>query len=230
MPEPADRWTETNRYVEATFGAQDEHLAGLMERAVAAGLPDIAVSPATGRTLLMLASLAGPAPDGARLALELGTLGGYSAIWIARGLAPAGRLLTLEPDDDHADFAQAELERAGVADRVEIVRAAAPEALDDLRARIADGTLDFAFLDAIKRDYSVYLDRIEPMLAPGAIVTAHNALGGDSWWITDPPGSTEQRDAIDAFNRRLAADPNYEATVQPVDQGLLIARRASRPA
>jgi predicted O-methyltransferase YrrM len=97
-----ERWEFTCAYLRGVFGREDEPLAGLHERAAAAGLPDISVSPDVGRLLMILASMC--ARPGGSLALELGTLGGYSAIWIARGLG--GRLITLEPESAHAAFAR----------------------------------------------------------------------------------------------------------------------------
>ena len=121
MPEMTpERWQWLGRYARELFGDPDEQLETLMERAVEAGLPSIAVSPDVGRLLQILS-----ASTRGGLALELGTLGGYSGIWIARGLAPDGRLVTVEYDPRHADFAQGEFETAGLADRVEVRRGAA---------------------------------------------------------------------------------------------------------
>ena len=113
-----DRWEHTSSYLHEVFGNEDAQLSTLTPRAVAAGLPDIAVSADVGRLLMILTSMTGGG-SGARLAVEVGTLAGYSGIWIARGLAPNGKLYTVEPEKLHADFAQEQFKIAGVADRVE---------------------------------------------------------------------------------------------------------------
>ena len=100
-----ETWDFINRYSREVFGAQDEHLAGLMDEAVAAGLPEIAVGPDVGRLLKILTSMT----EG-RLAVEVGTLGGYSGIWITRGLRPDGRLITIEYEPFHAQFAGEQLQ------------------------------------------------------------------------------------------------------------------------
>ncbi|HZD24549.1 MAG TPA: methyltransferase, partial [Acidimicrobiia bacterium] len=119
-----ERWSFIGEYADEVFGRHDDHLAGLMDRAADAGLPSIAVSSDVGRLLKILVSLT----EG-KVAIELGTLGGYSGIWIANGLADDGKLYTVEYSDHHADFAQSEFEAAGVADKVEIVRGAALDVL-----------------------------------------------------------------------------------------------------
>ena len=100
-----ERWQETHDYIAEVHGAQDEFMARLSARAVEAGLPDISVGPNVGRLLMILTSLSG-AGQGAEVVVEVGTLAGYSALWMVRGLAPTGRLITCEPNDTHADFAE----------------------------------------------------------------------------------------------------------------------------
>jgi predicted O-methyltransferase YrrM len=216
----ADRWRYTSDYLREVFGAQDAHLAGLMHQAVAAGLPPIAVSADVGRLLQLLTSM-----TPGRLALELGTLAGYSAIWLARGLAPGGRLITVELDEDRAAFAEAQIARAGLAERVEVRRGAALDALDALREELAPGSVDVLFLDAVKRDYLAYFERARPLLAVGGLVIADNALGSSAWWI-DHEGDPE-REGAHALNERLASDPDFIAAAVPLREGLAIARRVA---
>lgn len=217
------KWENTCAYLHDVFGRQDEHLAGLMARAVAAGLPDIAVSPEVGRLLRLLASLTNGG-RGARVALELGTLAGYSGIWIARGLGPGGRLITIEPNPLHADFARREFEHAGVGDAVRIIPAPALESIDHLRAELGPNSIDFVFIDAVKTEYEAYYAAVKPMLKPGGLLVADNALGS-SFWIDDPPGSSPERDAVDRFNRAVASDHEFVAACVPIRQGVLIARK-----
>ena len=216
MPEMTpERWKKTEAYSHEVFGTQDDHLAGLMERAVAAGLPDISVGADVGRLLMILTSL-----TPGRIAVEVGTLAGYSAIWIARGLAPGGRLVTIEYDPRHAEFARAEIERAGVADRVEVREGAGIEVLGELTRELSPGSVDLLFLDAIKSEYVDYFRLARDLIAPGGLVLADNVYGTGAGWIDEGHGT-------DAFNRMIAADPDFEAVAVPFRQGVLIARRKS---
>jgi caffeoyl-CoA O-methyltransferase len=215
-----ERWEHTCGYLRAVFGTQDDHLAGLMDRAVEAGLPDIAISADVGRMLMLLTSM-----TRAQLAVEVGTLAGYSGIWIARGLKPGGKLITIELEDRHADFAQAQFETAGVADRVELRRGGAEAVLDQLAKELPAGTVDVAFLDADKAAYPGYWTQLRPLIAPGGLLLADNMLGGGSWWIDEKPGANASRDAADAVNRMLAADPEFTAVTVPIREGVLVARR-----
>ncbi len=208
-----ERWEYLDGYAREVFGSQDEQLQTLMDRAVEAGLPRIAVSPDVGRLLMILASL-----TAGRLAIELGTLAGYSAIWIGRGLAPEGRLLTVERDTKHADFAEAEIRQAGLEDRVEVVRGAALDVLDDFAERLEPGSVDFAFIDAAKSEYVEYFRQLRHLMAPGGVVVADNVYATGQGWIDQGYGT-------DDFNRLAASDPEFEATAIPMREGVLIARR-----
>jgi caffeoyl-CoA O-methyltransferase len=209
-----ERWKFLSEYAEEVFGSQDQSLASLGERADAAGLPPIAVTPDVGRFLQILVAMT----EG-RLAIELGTLGGYSATWIARGLREDGKLITVEYEDRHADFAQREIAEAGLAEKVEIVRGAALEVIPDLVARFGPGSADFVFIDAVKHEYTDYFEAIREMIAVGGLLVADNIYGTGQGWIDEGYGTDE-------FNRRVAEDPDFEATATPMREGLLIARRA----
>src|SRR3954447_4644298 len=128
----------------------DDALAGARRASDEAGLPSIAVSPTQGKLLTVLARAIG-----ARRILEIGTLGGYSTIWLARGLAPGGRLVTLEYSPKHADVARSNLARAGLGDVVEV---RVGRALDTLPALAAEEPFDLVFVDADKAPYAEYLD------------------------------------------------------------------------
>lgn len=208
-----ERWDFLNDYAREVFGDEDQQLETLMERAAEAGLPRIAVSPDVGRLLKILTSL-----TPGRLALEIGTLGGYSGIWIGRGLAPRGRLITIEADDRHADFARAEFEAAGLGEKVEIVRGAALDVLPALAERLGPGTVDLVFIDATKSEYVAYFDLVRPLVAPGGVIVADNVYATGLGWIDEGHGT-------DDFNRAIAADPDFDATATPMREGVLIARR-----
>lgn len=209
----SERWDFLNDYAREVFGDEDQQLETLMERAAEAGLPRIAVSPDVGRLLKILTSL-----TPGRLALEIGTLGGYSGIWIGRGLAPRGRLITIEADDRHADFARAEFEAAGLGEKVEIVRGAALDVLPPLAERLGPGTVDLVFIDATKSEYVAYFDLVRPLVAPGGVIVADNVYATGLGWIDEGHGT-------DDFNRAIAADPDFDATATPMREGVLIARR-----
>ncbi len=215
MPMTPERWNFLNEYAREVFGEQDEQLATLMDRAEEAGLPRIAVSADVGKLLYILTSL-----TTGRLAIELGTLGGYSGIWIARGLAADGKLMTIEIDDAHADFAEEEFRRAGLADRVEVLRGEAVDVLEKLTEDLDPGAVDLVFIDAKKSEYTDYFELARDLIAPGGLVVADNVYGTGRGWIDEGYGTDE-------FNRMIAADPDFDATATPMREGVLIARRRS---
>ncbi len=213
MPMTHERWQFLLNYPSNVFGESDEQLDTLMDRAVEAGLPSIAISSGAGQLLKLLASM-----TQGRLALEVGTLGGFSGIWIARGLPGEGRLVTIEYSDLHADFAQEEFENAGLADRVDIVRGAALDILPALVEELGPDSVDFVFIDAVKSEYTDYFDVVKPLVAPGGLVVADNVYGTGQGWIDEGFGT-------DDFNRHVAADNAFDATTLPVGGGLLVARK-----
>jgi predicted O-methyltransferase YrrM len=199
-----------------------------MPRATAAGVPDIAVSADVGHLLKILASMTNGG-RGARRIVEVGTLAGYSGIWLARGLDrdPRSRLLTIEPNALHADFAEREFRTAGLADRVQVIRGDGLGVLQRLVKELGPGSVDVLFLDAIKTEYPEYFRIGKPLITPGGLLIADNVLGSGSWWIDTPPGSAESRDAADRFNRLVSADREFESAAVPLREGVLIARRVA---
>jgi predicted O-methyltransferase YrrM len=149
---------EIDGYIEDLFGTSDEVLEATLRDSRRGGLPDINVSPNQGRLLQLLVEIAG-----ARRILEIGTLGGYSAIHLARGLPEAGRLISLELDEHHADVARNNLERAGLSEVVEIRVGDAHELLTDL-AEKDEGPFDLVFIDADKEGYPDYLEAVLPLI------------------------------------------------------------------
>jgi caffeoyl-CoA O-methyltransferase len=212
------RWQYLNRYLREVFGRQDPHLSGLMTEAVEEGLPDIAVSADVGRLLMILTSM-----TPGRRAIEVGTLAGYSGIWIARGLRPGGRLITIEKEPAHAAFARRQFARAGVEDRVEVRCGEGLEELTRLAAELAPASVDVVFLDAEKTEYPDYWRIVKPLIALGGLVLADNVCGAGSWWM-DCEG-VPAREAADGFNRLVADDGDFEAVAVPLRQGVLIGRR-----
>ena len=213
-----ERWRFSNEYAHEVFGRQDSHLANLMKQGVARGLPDIAVNAEVGRLLLILTAM-----TRGKLAIEVGTLGGYSGIWIVRGLSDGGKLITIEPEKLHADFAIEQFKRAGVADRVELRRGKGLDVLPQLAKELAPGSVDVVFLDAIKTEYCEYWKIVRPLIGIGGLIIADNVYGSGDWWIDDIGHAT--RDAADRFNRTVAGDVDFESVALPLRQGVLIGRR-----
>lgn len=202
------RLARIDAYVEGLFAAEDEALRAARAGMAAAGLPAINVSPTAGKLLSLLARLVG-----ARRILEVGTLGGYSAIWLARALPEGGRLVTLELEERHAAVARANLERAGLAARVEIRLGPAAETLAGLAAA-GEEPFDFIFIDADKPGYLDYLEWSVRLSRPGTLIVADNAIQRGA--VVEPEGGGENVQAIRRFNQALAADRRLEALILPL--------------
>lgn len=203
-------------YVRKLFAREDDCLREIRGRADAAGLPRIQLPPATARAVQLLLRAAG-----AKRVVEVGTLAGYSAVWIGRALPSDGRLTTLEIDPARAEEARRSVEAAGLAGRVEVRAGDAVETLAEIGP---DGSVDAVFLDADKERYAAYLEEAARLLRPGGLLMADNAF-----WkglVLAPESSGDERAAlIHDFNQRLAADPRYDATILPVGDGLAAAVR-----
>jgi predicted O-methyltransferase YrrM len=220
MPTTPDRWNATSLYLDAVFGRQDEHLATLMPRALEAGLPDIAVSPSVGRFLLMLAKLVD-----ARTVVEVGTLAGYSGTWLARGMHADGKLITLEPVEKHAAFAEQGFKACGLGDRVEVRRTTGLDGLPALCDELGPGSVDLVFLDAVKSEYPPYFPHCRTLLRRGGLLVIDNALGSNDWWIGEPEGNQPAHDGADQLNRMLGDDPEFDAACLPIREGVTVARK-----
>lgn len=216
-----ERWAKTSNYLIDTFGNEPEALRGLRERATQAGLPPIAISADVGRLLSLLT-----AATRGEIAIEVGTLAGYSALWLASGMRDSGRVLTIESEPRHADFAEGEIAETPFADRIEVRRGNAIPTLEALTNELAPESVDVVFLDADKREYPDYFRIARPLIRPGGFLLADNALGSGAWWI-DHEGHPA-REAAHALNRTLASDPEFVAAAVPIREGLLIARRRDR--
>jgi predicted O-methyltransferase YrrM len=174
--------------------------------------------------LMLLAQMAG-----AKRVLEIGSLGGYSTIWLARSLPKGGEVVTLEAEPLHAETARANIERAGFAHMVEIKLGAAAETLD---AMVKDGVrpFDFIFIDADKPGYPAYLDLALKLSWPGTVIVADNMVRGGA--VADADSEDEAVKAVRLFNEKLAAEKRLTATaVQTVGvkgyDGFVLARVSS---
>ena len=214
------RLARIDGYIEQLFAAEDEALRAARTAMAEAGLPAINVSPTAGKLLYLLARLVG-----ARRVLEIGTLGGYSAIWLARALPDDGRLVTLELEERHAAIARANLVRAGVAERVEIRLGPALATLADMAAN-GEGPFDLVFIDADKPPYLDYLEWSLRLSRPGTLIVADNVVQRGA--VVEPDGGSVAVQAIRRFNQALAADPRLEALILPMARqeidGLALAR------
>ncbi len=196
-------------YLAGLFAQEDDILRALREDADRSGLPPIAVPPETGRFLQVLLRAVG-----ARRVLEVGTLGGYSAIWMARAMPEDGSILSIEVDPVHAGFARRHIERAGFSERVEVRVGAALQLLPAL-----DGErFDVAFLDADKEPLPTYLDWALRLVRPGGLVIADNTLRGGR--VLDPSADDAATAGVREFNRRLATEPRLTGIVVPIGDGV----------
>jgi predicted O-methyltransferase YrrM len=196
-----DTWTSVDRYIASRFIPEDAALRAALGDSEAAGLPAIAVSAAQGKWLYLLARAMG-----ARRILEIGTLGGFSGIWLARALSPDGRLVTLELDPKHAAVARRNFDRAGVGDRVEIRLGAAIETLPTLV-----GPFDLIFIDADKPGYTEYFGWAVRLARPGTVIVADNVVRSGA--VADPGSTDVNVRAIQRFNVAVAAEPRVTTTV-----------------
>lgn len=198
---------------------QDEVLRRVVAQTAAMGeISGMQIAADQGAFLTLLCRATGVAE-----ALELGTFTGYSAICIARGLAPGGRLIACEISEEYAEIAAANLEAAGVADRVEIRIGPAAETLRALPEREA---FDFAFIDADKPAYPEYYELVLARLRPGGLIAVDNVLAGGHVVSGHPDnGVTEQIEAIREINDLIATDERVDVAMVGIADGLTLARK-----
>jgi predicted O-methyltransferase YrrM len=197
-------WSAVDAYIADIFLEDDPALEGALADSAAAGLPAIAVAPHEGKLLMLLARAIG-----ARRILEIGTLGGYSTIWLGRALPNEGRLVTLEYSQAHADVARANIARAGLADRVELRVGRASDTLPQLAAE-GKGPFDFIFIDADKEGYVDYLDWSLQLARPGTLIVADNVIRDGK--VLDAESEDALVQGVRRFNEVLAAQPRVIAT------------------
>ena len=199
-----ERWTAVDRYVEELLIPDDPVLAGALAANASAGLPPHDVSPAQGKLLFLLARLAR-----ARRVLEVGTLGGYSTIWLARALPEGGRLVTLEVDPGYAEVARGNLVRAEVADRVEIRVGPALDTLATMVDESAD-PFDLIFIDADKPNNPGYLRAALDLSQPGTAIVGDNVVREGA--VIDSSSDDPRVRGVRGFHEVLATDPRVDAT------------------
>lgn len=200
-----DRWAAVDRYVTDLLVPPDASLDATLGANAAAALPPHDVSPAMGRLLQLLARA-----QGARAILEIGTLGGYSTIWLARALPDGGRLITLEADASHAEVARANIERAGLGGTVELRLGRALDTLPQLAAE-GRGPFDLIFIDADKQHNPDYLTWALKLSRRGSLIIADNVVRHGA--VVDAASDDPSVRGVRRFIELLAAEPRVSATV-----------------
>jgi predicted O-methyltransferase YrrM len=197
-------WTAVDQYTTHLLLPADAALDAALASSEAAGLPSISVSPSQGKLLMMLAQLAG-----AKQILEIGTLGGYSSIWLGRALAPGGRLITLEANPKHAEVARGNIARAGLAEVVEVRLGDARAGIQQLAAE-GRGNFDLIFIDADKQSIPHYLEWSLKLSHPGTLIIVDNVIRDGA--LID--AKSEDPNVIGArrMHEMLAAEPRLSAT------------------
>lgn len=204
-----EAWNRVDAYLSDTLVGHDPDLEAAIAAQEEAGLPAIEVAPLNGKFLHLLARI-----SGARRVLEIGTLGGYSTIWLARALPDGGRVVSIEAEPRNAAIARGSLERAGVADRVEVREGRAADVLPTLAG---DEPFDLVFIDADKESNTIYLDWAARLGRPGTVVVVDNVVrSGD---VADPHSPRSQVLGTQRGLEMLGSDPRFDATaLQTLDR------------
>lgn len=199
-----NQWSQVDEYLVSLLAPSDEALDHALADSNSAGLPHINVAPNQGKLLQILARM-----QGARRILEVGTLGGYSTIWLARALPEDGTLTTLELEPLHAEVARKNLERALVSSLVEV--RVGPAAVS-LRRLVDEGAepFDFIFIDADKEGYPEYLELSLSLSRPGTVIVADNVVRQGQ--VIDPNSPDSRVQGVRTFLERAAANPRLEGT------------------
>ncbi|MFI7120916.1 O-methyltransferase [Amycolatopsis sp. NPDC049868] len=193
-------WSEVDDYLSGVLVPSDPALEGARKASDEAGLPSIAVAPNQGKLLNLMARMIG-----ARSILEIGTLGGYSTIWLARALPPQGRLVTLEYDPKHAEVARGNIEAAGLGGLVDV---RVGKALDLLPS--VEGPIDLAFIDADKANNPAYFEASLKLVRPGGVIVVDNVVRGGA--VTDAASEDPNIQGIRRLHEMIAAEPRVDAT------------------
>ena len=205
MPETPDLFAIVDYYIAELFAPTDEALESALAQARTSGLPEIQVSATQGKFIYLLAKLMG-----ARRILEIGTLGGYSTIWMARALPEDGRLVTLELEASHAEVARSNIAHAGLSGKVQIIVGPALQTLPEVCDKAAE-PFDLVFIDADKENYSNYFSHAMRAVRSGSLILADNVVRNGA--VLAPPHGDSAAVAARSFNALLAADQRLEAIV-----------------
>ncbi|MDQ2732839.1 MAG: O-methyltransferase [Armatimonadota bacterium] len=195
-----------HEYIDSQFAPEDDALRSAREEMQREGLPEINVSASEGKLLHLIAML-----SGSQRILEIGSLGGYSAIWLARALPPGGKLITLELDPHHAEVARRNIERAGLSSTIEVRVGAALNSLAQIAAA-DEGPFDLIFIDADKDGYVDYLKASVPLVREGGVILGDNTLPEAVLEATAESGTKH-------YNTAVAAHPDLVSIIVPVLRG-----------
>jgi predicted O-methyltransferase YrrM len=198
-------WTAVDNYIVETLHPADDVLDAAVRASDEAGLPSIQVSPTQGRFMYQLAKV-----HGARRILEIGTLAGYSTIWLGRALPDDGELVTMEIDPKHADVARSNIERAGLDGKVRVMNGDARELLPGLEKEIA-APFDLAFIDADKASIPIYFAAALRMSRPGSLILIDNVVREGA--VIDAASEDASVQGVRKLNEMMAGDPRLTATV-----------------
>jgi len=207
---------QINNYMDEVFYQYDATLEDVLSSIAENGMPAISVSRSSGKLLTMLASM-----TGAKAILEIGALGGYSGICLARGMEMKGTLTSLELEEKYAQLAANNLAKAGFAEQVTYMTGPALESLEKL---VAEGQrFDFFFIDADKDNYENYLAYCIQLASPGAFIVTDNVLAGGS--VADPKAAPKRYTAImKKFNVTVANHPQLESVLLPIGDGMTVSK------
>ncbi|RST61691.1 O-methyltransferase [Siminovitchia terrae] len=207
---------QINQYIDTVFYDPDPILEEVISSIKENGMPSISVSPSSGKLLTMLVSIAG-----AKNILEIGALGGYSGICLARGFGEEGTLTSLELKDEYAELAGSNLTKAGFGNQVSYM---AGPALENLETLVSDQKrFDFFFIDADKANYDNYLEYCIKLADPGALIVADNMLAGGS--VADPDATPKRyTEFMKKFNKMVANHPQLESLLLPIGDGMTVSR------
>lgn len=198
-------WTAVDNYIVETLLPDDDALSAAVAKSDEAGLPSIQVSPPQGKFIHLLARI-----QGARRILEIGTLGGYSTIWLARALPADGKLVTIEIDAKHAEVAISNIERAGLMDKVNVLNGDARDLLPQLEKTI-DAPFDLTFIDADKASIPFYFESAVRMSRPGSLILVDNVVRDGA--VIQEASEDASVQGVRKLNEMMAADSSVTATV-----------------
>ena len=198
-------WTAVDNYIVETLHPADDVLDAAVRASDEAGLPSIQVSPTQGRFMYQLAKV-----HGARRILEIGTLAGYSTIWLARALPDDGELVTMEIDPKHAEVAKSNIERAGLGGKVRVMNGDARELLPELEKE-SSAPFDLAFIDADKASIPFYFAAALRMSRPGSVILVDNVVREGA--VIDANSEDASVQGVRKLNEMMAGDPRLTATV-----------------
>ncbi len=207
---------QVNRYIDAVFTREDALLEEVLSSIQENGMPSISVSPSAGKLLTMLVSI-----SGAKRVLEIGALGGYSGICLARGFGKEGTLTSLELNESYADLAHSNLSKAGFGGQVSYMTGPALESLETLAGN--QKRFDFFFIDADKGNYEHYLAYCIKLAEPGALIVTDNVLAGGS--VADDDAALKRHtESMKKFNQAVASHPQLESLLIPIGDGLTVSQ------